>query len=113
MNVQHGSSTPSTDVHQAQRRNACRPMSPDPSHLADGGRGILGVVRRVRDDATCGREVVEQAAGGAIWSMHWAQEAPGLGQQLAHGRGAQLRKVGSPMHRAEVRDEAASEAGGL
>ena len=41
----------------------------------------------VRDDAACGSEMVEQAAGGAVRGVDGAEEAPGLGQELAHLRG--------------------------
>ena len=46
--------------------------------------------------------MVEQAAGRAVGGVHGAQEPPGLGQQLAHGGGAQLRKVGAAVDGAEV-----------
>jgi outer membrane lipoprotein SlyB len=58
-------------------------------------------VRRVRPPAGR-REVVEQAAGGAVGGVHGAEEAPGLGKQLAHGGGSQLRKVGAAVDGAEV-----------
>ena len=64
---------------------------------------ILRVVGGSRDDATCGGEVTQQAAGRAIGRVHRAQEAPGLRQQLAHRCGAQLRKVRAAMDRPEVR----------
>ena len=47
--------------------------------------------------------MVEQAAGGPIGGVHRAQEAPGVGQQLAHGRGAHLGEEGAPVNGPEVR----------
>ena len=48
--------------------------------------------------------MAEQAAGRAVGRVHRAQEAPGLRQQFAHGRRAQLREVRAAVDRAEVRD---------
>mmetsp|Transcript_23747 Transcript_23747/g.70493 ORF Transcript_23747/g.70493 Transcript_23747/m.70493 type:complete len:221 (+) Transcript_23747:1613-2275(+) len=63
---------------------------------------LLRLLRPMRDDLAGGRKVVEKAAGAPVWSVHRAHEAPRLGQQLAHRRGAQLCKVGAAMHRPEV-----------
>ena len=69
---------------------------------------ILGAVGGRSDDAACGGEVTEQSAGRAVGCVHRAQEAPGLRQELAHGGGAQLCKVGAAVDRPEVRQVPAS-----
>lgn len=73
------------------------------SHRCHGVLDILGAVGRRRNDAACSGEVTQQAAGRAVGRVHRAQEAPGLRQQLTHGRGAQLRKVRAAVDCPEVR----------
>eukprot|EP00955_Chlamydomonas_euryale_P113642 366228-Chlamydomonas_euryale.AAC.34 len=72
------------------------------THLHQHRVRLLRLLRPMRDDLAGGRKVVEKAAGAPVWSVHRAHEAPRLGQQLAHRRGAQLCKVGAAMHRPEV-----------
>eukprot|EP00958_Prasinococcus_capsulatus_P029960 scaffold7820_cov363-Prasinococcus_capsulatus_cf.AAC.4 len=65
-----------------------------------------GVVVLFTHHLTGAREVVEQAARVAVRSVHRAQEAPRLGQQLARRGGAQLREACAAMDGPEVRQEA-------
>ena len=46
--------------------------------------------------------MVEQSAGCAVGGVHWAEEAPGLREQLAYGGGAHLAEEGSSVDTAEV-----------
>ena len=54
------------------------------------------------DNTAHGRQVVQQATGGPVWGVHRAQEAPGLGHELAYGGGAKLCKVGAPVNGPEM-----------
>ena len=71
-------------------------------HHADSSLSVLQALRPFGDEAAHGGEVVEQAAGGAIWGVHGAQEAPSLWHQLAHRRGTQLGKVCPSVDRPEM-----------
>mmetsp|Transcript_47277 Transcript_47277/g.124727 ORF Transcript_47277/g.124727 Transcript_47277/m.124727 type:complete len:201 (+) Transcript_47277:1934-2536(+) len=59
----------------------------------------------LRDEAGCLGEMVQQPARRAVRCVHWAQEAPRLGQQLAHRGGLHLCKVLPAVHGGEVRAE--------
>eukprot|EP00964_Phaeocystis_antarctica_P141265 scaffold106242_cov63-Phaeocystis_antarctica.AAC.8 len=66
----------------------------------------LGVRHEVRRDVARGGDVVEQAARPAVGRVHGTEEAPRVGQQLAHGGRAELHKEGSSVDGAEVGDVA-------
>ena len=70
----------------------------------DGERCATTSWRRALHDGAAAREVVEQAARRAVGRVHRAEEAPRVGEQLAHRRGAQLREEGAAVDGAEVRD---------
>ena len=63
----------------------------------------VALVRRSSGDTAGSGEVEEEAAGGAIGRVHRAHEAPGVRQQLAHGRRAQLQEVRAAVDAPEVR----------
>mmetsp|Transcript_70617 Transcript_70617/g.216406 ORF Transcript_70617/g.216406 Transcript_70617/m.216406 type:complete len:960 (-) Transcript_70617:541-3420(-) len=71
--------------------------------LGDGGP--RAVVRPARDDAALRREVVQEAARGAVGGVHGAKEPPGLREQLPDGRGLHLGEVLPAVDRREVRAE--------
>lgn len=58
------------------------------------------------DDLTKSCHVVHQPTGLPVRGVHGAQEAPGLGQQLAHRRGSHLGEGGPSVDAAEVREVA-------
>ena len=91
-----------TSCHLTPNLLHLQQSQPDP-YLAQRWTQALGVSCRLRDDLTASRQVAQQATRCAIGRVHGAQEAPGVGQQLAHGRRAQLREVGTPVHAPEVR----------
>lgn len=63
-------------------------------------------VERLSHDLAAGRHVVHQPAGLSVWGVHGAQEAPGLGQELPHGRGPHFGERRPSVHAAEVRQVA-------
>ena len=71
--------------------------------MDDGSGSAFRVGCRRGDDAAGRGHVVQQPAGRAVRRVHRTQEAPRLGQQLAHRRRAQLREVCAAVHRPEVR----------
>ncbi len=73
------------------------------THHCDSYSGVLWGLGPCSSNLAGRRQMVEEAAGGAIWSVHRAHEAPGFRQQLPHSRRPQLRKVRAPVYRAEVR----------
>ncbi len=73
------------------------------AYHADGSLHTVALVRRRSGDAAGSSEVEEEAAGGAIGRVHRAHEAPGVRQQLAHGRRAQLLEVRAAVDAPEVR----------
>lgn len=46
--------------------------------------------------------MVQQPARCPVWGVHRAEEAPGFGQQPAHGGGPHLGKVSPSVHTAEM-----------
>lgn len=79
-----------------------------------GGGGLSGLTEgaeqgrqghggsRLGHNLTVGRHVVHKSAGLSVWGVHGTQEAPGLRQQLAHGRGPHFGEGRASVHAAEV-----------
>lgn len=50
--------------------------------------------------------MIHESAGFSVRGVHGAQEAPGLGQELTHGRGPHFGERRPSVHAAEVRQVA-------
>ena len=83
------------------------------AHHGDGGLHAVGLPGRRGGHAAGGGQVQQQAAGRPVGRVHRAHEAPGVRQQLAHGRRAQLLEVGAAVDAAEVRQVPAPAVQGL